>query len=283
MIDQNLNIRVMTRAELDYAIEWAAEEGWNPGLYDADSFYSADPGGFLIGSIGNKPVCCVSAVRYSKDFIFVGFFLVKKEYRGKKYALLLGKKVLEYLGDRVVGIDGVVSKQFLYKLIGFKLAFRSFRFMGTGGIQDYQDPEIVSLDKMPLKVFYRYDRPFFPTDRKRFIKNWIRQKESKSMALIVDNKIVGYGVIRPCYEGYKIGPLFADNKSYAKRIFQNLISVVPADTHYYLDIPDANSAGISLAEDFEMVPVFQTARMYRGDMPQLPMDRIFGITSFELG
>lgn len=283
MNEQNFNIRVMTRAELDYAIEWAAEEGWNPGLYDADSFYSADPGGFLIGSLGDKPICCVSAVRYSNDFIFVGFFLVKPEYRGKRYAILLGKKVLEYLENRVVGIDGVVGKQFFYKIIGFKLAFRSFRFMGTGGIQLKNDPEIVSLEKMPLKVLYRYDRPFFPADRKRFIKNWIRQRESKSIALIIEGKIVGYGVIRPCYEGYKIGPLFADNKKYALRIFENLISIVPRDTHYYLDVPDANNAGISLAEEFDMVPVFQTARMYRGDMPQLPMDRIFGITSFELG
>ena len=29
--------------------------------------------------------------------------------------------------------------------------------------------------------------------------------------------------------------------------------------------------------------VFETARMYTGDPPNLPLDRIFGVTTFELG
>ena len=44
----DLELRPMTRAELDLAIEWAAGEGWNPGLADADAFYAADPNGFLM-------------------------------------------------------------------------------------------------------------------------------------------------------------------------------------------------------------------------------------------
>jgi len=32
-----------------------------------------------------------------------------------------------------------------------------------------------------------------------------------------------------------------------------------------------------------MHPVFETARMYTGAIPELPMDRLFGVTSFELG
>ena len=36
-------IRVMARPEIDTAIEWAAREGWNPGLADADAFHAADP------------------------------------------------------------------------------------------------------------------------------------------------------------------------------------------------------------------------------------------------
>jgi len=29
--------------------------------------------------------------------------------------------------------------------------------------------------------------------------------------------------------------------------------------------------------------VFETARMYKGPAPQLPVERIFGVTTFELG
>jgi hypothetical protein len=34
---------------------------------------------------------------------------------------------------------------------------------------------------------------------------------------------------------------------------------------------------------YAMSPVFETARMYKGAAPKLPLERIFGITSFELG
>jgi hypothetical protein len=40
---------------------------------------------------------------------------------------------------------------------------------------------------------------------------------------------------------------------------------------------------VALARGAGMTPVFETARMYRGGDPGLPLDRVFGITSFELG
>ncbi|MFD2271529.1 hypothetical protein ACFS07_11125 [Undibacterium arcticum] len=67
-------IRVMTRQEVDIAIDWAAAEGWNPGLYDANCFYAADPNGFLIGLLGDEPIATVSVVKYGDSFGFLGFF-----------------------------------------------------------------------------------------------------------------------------------------------------------------------------------------------------------------
>ena len=63
----------MTRDEIDLAIEWAAHEGWNPGLYDAECFYKADPRGFFIGLLENKPIAVVSGVIYDKKYAFGGF------------------------------------------------------------------------------------------------------------------------------------------------------------------------------------------------------------------
>jgi len=44
-----------------------------------------------------------------------------------------------------------------------------------------------------------------------------------------------------------------------------------------------NSEAVALAERHGMKVVFETARMYRGDRPALPLERVFGITTFELG
>src|ERR671932_468743 len=60
----DLVIRAMSRRELDIAIDWAAREGWNPGLSDAECFYGADPDGFLMAFHDAEPVATISVVRY---------------------------------------------------------------------------------------------------------------------------------------------------------------------------------------------------------------------------
>ncbi|MFL5173061.1 MAG: GNAT family N-acetyltransferase, partial [Microvirga sp.] len=51
----------------------------------------------------------------------------------------------------------------------------------------------------------------------------------------------------------------------------------------FLDVPEPNQSALGLAARYGLAPAFQTARMYRGAAPGLPLDRIYGITSFELG
>jgi len=77
MPKNSYTIRTMTRQEVNIAIAWAAEEGWNPGLHDADCFYAADPSGFLVGLLGDEPIATISVVKYGNSFGFLGFYIVK--------------------------------------------------------------------------------------------------------------------------------------------------------------------------------------------------------------
>ena len=51
----------------------------------------------------------------------------------------------------------------------------------------------------------------------------------------------------------------------------------------FLDVPAVNREAIALAETLGLKPVFETARMYTGPIAPLQIDRVFGVTSFELG
>ena len=102
------------------------------------------------------------------------------------------------------------------------------------------------------------------------------------MAVVKDDGPAGYGVIRKCRSGYKIGPLFADNTQIAETLFTALTSNVPGEP-VFLDTPEVNPAAVELAERHHMSVVFETARMYSKGEPALPMNCIFGVTSFELG
>jgi hypothetical protein len=79
----DLTIRTLRSEEISLAIDWAAGEGWNPGLGDAACFAAADPHGFLVGELDGQPVATISCVDYGDGFSFLGLYIVRKDLRGR--------------------------------------------------------------------------------------------------------------------------------------------------------------------------------------------------------
>ena len=52
----DFSIRTMRPDEIPLAVDWAAAEGWNPGLSDASCFASVDPEGFLVAPLTLGPI-----------------------------------------------------------------------------------------------------------------------------------------------------------------------------------------------------------------------------------
>jgi hypothetical protein len=276
-------IRTMTRQEVDMAVDWAATEGWNPGLHDADCFYAADSYGFLVGLLGDEPIATVSGVKYGDSYGFLAFYIVKPEYRGMGYGIQMANAAFAYLEGRVMGLDGVTAQEENYKKTGFSTAYHNLRYQGVGGGNPATDPEIVPLSTIPFDEICAYDRPFFPDERERFLRCWIDQPQSAALGMVRNRSLLGYGVVRRCRSGYKVGPLFADSPEFAERLFLALKAHVPEGDPIFLDTPQVNSAAVELAERHNMTVCFETARMYRGGAPELPIPRLFGVTTFELG
>lgn len=287
----NYTINPMTRRDLEQAIDWAAAEGWNPGLHDADCFYTADPNGFFMGWLGDQPVAAISAVRYGDTFGFVGLYIVRPAFRGRGYGLAIWQAGLDYLQGRTIGLDGVVEQQANYVRSGFELAHRNIRYAGIGRTikaarKEIETEGVVAIAPPLIPAVIEYDQAFFPADRTSFLKSWLTQPDSLAVGLLHDQTLVGYGLIRTCREGYKIGPLFADTPPIAETIFLALgthMSAASAESAFYLDVPETNPQAVALAQRYQMTRVFETARMYHQRAPELPTDRIFGITTFELG
>ena len=273
----------MTHGEFGFAIEMAAREGWNPGLHDVGSFYHADPDGFLIGRLDGKPIGCISAVSYEGCFGFIGFYIVDPEYRGQGYGIQLWRHALERLRDHNIGLDGVVEQQANYRKSGFKLAHRNIRYEGRAGTPVKDDPRIVRVEQVSFHDLCAYDRTVFPAPREAFLRSWTAMPGAKAVACLDDGAVAGYGVIRPCRRGYKIGPLFADSAEFAQALFKSLATHVEPGAAIYLDVAETNPAALELAQRHGMTRVFETARMYTGDAPPIATERLFGITTFELG
>ncbi|MEQ9641304.1 MAG: GNAT family N-acetyltransferase [Alphaproteobacteria bacterium] len=275
-----LDIRVMTDTDLAAALDMAAAEGWNPGLNDAACLPVADPTGFLIGCLDGKPVASISVVRYGADKGFLGFYITKPEIRGQGHGLAIWNAGMKYLQGRNVGLDGVPDQQDNYRKSGYTLAFRNIRYAGTGG--GGAPDGLMPLNDVPFEQVLAYDAAMFTAARPEFLKTWIAQPGAAALAALDDGRLAGFAVARPCREGFKVGPLFADDEATAERLFAG-VTAPAAGQPVFLDVPETNAAAVRLAERHDMAPSFETARMYTGPAWPIPLDRLFGITTFELG
>lgn len=278
-----LVVSTMSVDELSIAIDWARQEGWNPGLEDAALFHAADPGGFLIGRIDGAPVATISAVRYGDGFGFVGLYIVHPAHRGQGYGWQIWQAAMARLSGRNVGLDGVVAQQANYRRSGFQLAHRNIRMAGHSR-PAAPDPGCVGLTPTWLEAILRKDAACFPAPRESFLRGWLTASGTTTLVLPGENgALAGYGCLRTCHQGCKIGPLVADDMAGAGRLLTALTGRLPAGTDCFLDVPEPNRAALMLAADAGMTPSFETARMYTGAFPDLPLAMIAGITSFELG
>lgn len=278
------DVRVMSAVDLARALDWAAAEGWNPGLDDARAFQIADPQGFLVGMLDGEPVGCVSVVRYGGDFGFLGFYITTPQARGKGYGIQLWNAGMARLQGRNVGLDGVPAQQDNYRKSGFRLAWRNIRYQGPAAARGLPPPGVglVDVKALPFDSVAAYDRRFFAAPRDGFLANWIGAPSHVALAAIRDGALAGLGVIRPCRAGFKIGPLYAADATIAAAVVSGLCERAGPGV-VALDVPETNAKAVHLAESLGMVPAFETARMYTGADPLIDAAGLFGVTTFELG
>jgi hypothetical protein len=275
-------VRAASRSELDQVLAWAADEGWNPGLDDAACFHAADPDGFLLAVRGAEPIASISVVRYGRDFGFLGLYIVRPDLRGRGHGYRLWQAGMARLSARTVGLDGVVAQQDNYRKSGFRLAHRNIRFGGRPGTDPARDARIRDVEGALVDAVVAYDRAFFPAPRETFLRCWLAPDRGRALALFEDGAVRGCGVIRRCGTGFKLGPLLAETEAGADALFRSLAADA-GGAPVFLDAPEPNAADRALAARHALAPVFETARMYRGPDPGLPLPRIFGITTLELG
>lgn len=283
-------IRPLTAPEVQHAVDWAGREGWNPGVHDATCFRPTDPDGFLGGFLDGEMIASVSAVNYDDAFAFLGFYIVKPEFRHHGHGLEIAGHALAHCKGRNMGLDGVVEQQDNYRKSGFTFAYNNYRFGGTksgilAALGAQPTSQVSALNGLSDDLA-AYDRQMFPAPRNIFLQDWLSAPSHASRVFIENGAIKGYATLRPCQSGYKIGPLFADSSEIAQALLASVLTGIPDDhaTHdVFIDMPQPNVEAFALADALGLEKVFETARMYSDHQPNIDLDRIFGVTTFELG
>ncbi|MBS7786976.1 GNAT family N-acetyltransferase [Flavobacterium sp. CYK-55] len=291
MQTQNISIDALAFKQLDFSglemlISWAKEEGWNPGPEDAKAFWAADPEGYYGFFHYGELIAGGALISYNRAYGFMGLFIVKPNYRsqgiGRKLWYLRRDTLLKRLNPEApIGMDGVVAMQNFYAQGGFKMAYTEERYERLGE-RFSLSTKVQKAMKDDFDNIAEYDQNCFLFERNSFLKSWLNMNLSEVFVYKNEGKIVGYAVIRKADIGHKIGPLFADDAQIAEELYLACLNARPYEA-VFIDVPVNNPQAILMLQKYHAKYVFECGRMYYKTAPNLPINRIFGVTSFELG
>ena len=297
--------RITTAEEVRQLIlERTALEDRRPGALDHESFFAADKTGFFVGELGGQAISSVSVVKYAENFAFVGQYLVNEPYRGRGFGLRTWKAGMASLKDGCnIGLETFAEKEYFYEKIGFKHGWFDQRFdivasqaaSFLSGIQ--QSQRVIKIQpafEVEFRDILEYDTSVHAFARQSFLEKWTSATNSRAF-VATDNKgkVVGYIVVRTTLkqgDGWKIGPLFADNSQIARGLYRAVFDKVTAEDPtgvVTVDVPfgdTTNPDALQIAKELSARPVFTTVRMYNKGVPSsMQLKKIFGLTTVEIG
>ncbi len=282
----NLTLQALDQAGLKTLVNWARTEGWNPGPHDYEAFWATDPEGFYGFYAGGQLIAGGAVVSYGGAYGFMGLFIVHPDYRGQGIGNKLWYLRRDLLIKRLkagasIGMDGVVAMQPFYNKGGFEIAFKDERYECIGRATPVSG-NISNITAADFNEILFFDTQCFGFERATFLEHWLKLPNVRTFQHRTEGMLNGFAVMRQATTGFKIGPLFADNDEAAEDLYKACLNSA-IDQPIYLDIPMTNTGAVHLVKKYQAKYVFECARMYYGDPPSVDMNKVYGITTFELG
>ncbi len=267
--------RTMTKADLGVALSWAADEGWNPGVEDAEPFYAADPEGFFVAELNGQPVAAISVVNHTDALAFLGLYICRPEHRGQGIGLGLWTHAVRHAGSRTIGLDGVPDQQANYEASGFRHAGQTQRFEGRIGGDRHSDIRLATPSDIPHLSALEATATGYAKNRLNAA--WLAQADTRQTLCLGER---AFATWRKCQGRSKIGPLVAPDLDTATVLILHIAALAPDGI--VIDLPQHMGPLAKWCEDRGLTVSFGTARMYKGKAPQPGRD-LFAVSTLELG
>lgn len=261
-------------------LEWAAAEGWNPGKGDAPLFMLPDPAGLLVAEQAGEVVGSIGMPRFGPGYAFAGLYIVRPDHRGGMVGARLALEASRHAGTRIVGTDGVLERVEDYASLGFVPQHSHHRHSGIPA--PIEHPSVRAPEGDDVEGLIAIDDDCFPGDRRRFMRAWLGGEHVVRVWTGAGGQAEGFGVARRAVDGWRIGPLLAPDAAAAEALVRAIGAALPGEV-LHLDVNTGNRDAPLVARDLGLTPGFECVRMYRGGVPDLPLQRMWGCCTLELG
>lgn len=261
-------IRRMQTEEIAQADAIRHLAGWNQTEADWRRLLALAPNGCFVAEMAGGPVGTVTTTGYGNALAWIGMMLVHPEYRRQGMGgALLGQAIrhLQGAGVQCIGLDATPAGQPLYAGVGFTPVWELARWQGRlSDLQPASSPEIVThISESLWPAIVELDRLSFGAARPDLLRALAEQSVRVAVALGGANGVAGFGMLRPGYRAWMLGPLVAVDRESATHLLAALCADLPPESLFW-DIPEPNLAAVQLAESLGFVRQRTLTRMALG-------------------
>lgn len=267
-----IGIRPMTLQDIDFGMELKNLAGWNQLPNDWQRMIGLTPEGCFIATSEDTPIGTATTINYEDKAGWIAMVLVDPEHRRKGIGSALLYACIDHLEQLVetVKLDATPMGKQLYDTLGFVDEYMMERWLGRG-VSSTEVPGVRRITDEMLPAVCQFDLPVFGADRSRLLRAMVTEPANTPLCVVDDDQLVGYGIVRPGYHAWQIGPMVATEPDVAQRLFRALLGVVGED-HVYNDALMPNPHVLDLLRDFNFDKQRHLIRMYKGPnaYPGLP-------------
>lgn len=282
-----VTLRLMTEADIPFAMELKNIAGWNQSARDWEGYLKYEPAGCFIAEVAGKPVGTATSIGYRNHFGYIGMVLVHPDARRLGIGTKLLRQAIAYLQGRGVAsvkLDATPMGRNVYLPMGFRDEYELTRFQGvTPTAPPTAGPGVAPLRQSDLDQLVAYDARIFGAERAAVIDS-MRQRNPEYCYVVRDGALLrGYLIAREGHNAAQIGPWLADDEGVAELLLRAFCARVPG-RRVFVDVPHPNPAGCALIQDYGFTVQRGYVRMYLGEnrYPGTP-EKVFGTSSAEKG
>lgn len=286
---EHFSIRPFKHEDIDFAYKLDVMEQWDDTRNDIKRMFNYEPNGCFIAETKSEPVGHVFSISYGR-LGWIGFLIVKAEYRRRGIGTLLTKRAMNYLLSckvETIKLEAVSAIADLYRKLGFVDEYASLRFIGVSRkVTSLSSHRINPLKIEGIKQLTKFDAEYFGANRTKVLHRLYQDNPQLCFVSRMDSRIADYIMFRNTKSGYRIGPLVCNPESpqVARKLLVECMETIGYNVKLSVGVPAMNKAATKILQDFDFKQYSKSIRMHFGEKLETELvDGVFAIGGPEKG